>query len=646
MKYFKLYENWNGESTLESLNEASIFDTKYDGSAPFVLSRPPKKNSGVDFFKKTFGKNVPNGVIHKVLPIPTKPADFVHSNTKVRGASATIYITDGKNIWELTDSESKLKTLFNHGKKNPQEIIWGENTLESAACLGLYFDPQPWINDLQSGDIPKAAKAETLAKKKLRSLLNSSKEYRGAYEILSKLNNITLTDLVKTLVLANGGHLFANAHNCKGWNFIHSSIQQYYDAEEANPTIIDPNDPDAAPGVKDNTADTIFYKGKSLDKFLKEVESESISSDTKTGLCTTKSGTQFYQISNKESAKNSQLGRIKEVIDRAYGLPVGKEKFEIELQGESIDTTDFDEAYELAVNEGLGKWIGQAVKWTKDTFTSFIAKIKEKLKAFNSSILDSLGADGTVHTTPPAPLEKFIQGEMNEGLLTEGISYSEYAKGVVSEYLNNDPKRLESLYEKVMGEWDKLDTTAGKIKGLKKSSKFSSPELPATISDETSGVKLVIKYMIDYSAYYDLNAMFISKSGEIKDSSTILDEFVDFEKEMVFGKTELPLYKLYGSDGSDKKPWTYLSSGKEFKAEKKKIINEFGSHDLPGLIVESSLQKQGHTAVYLWVFHDFNNPEGFLYTEVSFRSGNADTYSYSISGTTYKPYESLKKKIQ
>jgi hypothetical protein len=149
--------------------------------------------------------------------------------------------------------------------------------------------------------------------------------------------------------------------------------------------------------------------------------------------------------------------------------------------------------------------------------------------------------------------------------------------------------------------------------------------------------------MVDYSAYYDLNAMFNSKGDQIKDASTILDEFVDYEKEMVFGRTELPIYKLYGSNGDNKTPWVYLSSGKEYKEKRNKIIDEFGSSDLPGVVFESSLQDLGHTAVYLWVFHDFNDPEGFIYTEVAFRGGGTQTYAYSISGTQYTTYAKLKK---
>ena len=558
MKYFKLFENWNGDKLTDAIDEASIFDDKYDSSHSFVLSRD-KKNSGEDFFKKTFRK-LPSGVLHKTNQVKL-PKKFIHIEPKAKKPE-TVYITDGKDTWQLTDSTNKLKNWFNKAKSNPKDITWNEKTLESAACLGLYFDPQPWINDLQSGDIPKAAKAEVAAVKEIRGLLNKGTEYRGAYEILSKIDNITITDLVKTLVLANGGHLFAIAHNCKDWNFIHKSITEYYDAEMANPTI-------QITGSKTNTADTIFFDGKSVDAFIDEVESDPITSDPKTGLCTTKTGTKFYQISNKESEKNSQLGRIKEVIDKAYGLPVGKDRFELELQNESICTKDFDEAYELAVNEGLGKWIGQAVKWTKDTFTSFVAKIKEKLQTFSSSILDTLGV-GTTTTTPPKPLDDFIKSQINEGLLTEGLSYGEYATDVTTEFMNGNTERLSNLFNRVNEEWTTLKDKTSQVKGLKLTPDSGGPTLPNKISSLEDGKNLTIKYMIDYSAYYDLNAMFSTKEGEIKDASTILDDFVEFEKEMVFGKTELPVYKLYGSNGTNKKPWTYLSSGRYSKAKEKR----------------------------------------------------------------------------
>ena len=118
-----------------------------------------------------------------------------------------------------------------------------------------------------------------------------------------------------------------------------------------------------------------------------------------------------------------------------------------------------------------------------------------------------------------------------------------------------------------------------------------------------------------------------------------MEDFIELEKEMYFGRTELPLFKVYGADPSGK-AYEFLKSGKEFREDRLKAMEmndavKDGKY-IPGIVVDSSIQKAGHTAVKVWVLHSINE-SGTNYTQVDMRSGNENTLAFSVSGGSIKP---------
>ena len=157
---------------------------------------------------------------------------------------------------------------------------------------------------------------------------------------------------------------------------------------------------------------------------------------------------------------------------------------------------------------------------------------------------------------------------------------------------------------------------------------------------ESDGAKYALKLMINFMAYEHLTAMLKSKAGNVKEVSTVLEEFVELEKEMYFGRTELPLFKVYGVPPSGK-AYEYLKSGKEFREDRLKAMDmndavKDGQY-IPGVVVDSKVQKgKGHTSVKMWILHSISE-SGTQYTQVDLRSGSEDTLSFSVSGGSIKP---------
>ena len=631
MKYFKLFEDWNNEISEDSINEASIADHKkypINGTHPFALN-----DKGKALFKKEF-KMLPKGVLTKTSQEPTNKK-LIYDNSKAR-SSVNINVTDGTDTWSLTDSKGKLKGYFVHGKDDPSAIKWGEQTFETAACLGLYFDPYKYLEAFgkfnKKSDLKILLKPYNSALADVKKAINANKsEALGGQALLDKLDTSNPTtqnvsDMIRLLQLTNGAHIFAKTFGCEGWNYIHRSIGSYYDSEKLNPFI-----EHEAGKHKDNTADTIFFSGKDVKKFLKEIETEKITTDN-TGKCTTESGTSFYQISNKESEKGAQLGRFKEIVDDKFELKGAKQRFDAYLKESLLYNLD----------EGLGDWVKKAASKVKDKFTSFAAKIKEKISKFSSKIIDSFKSIGKESTTPPKDVQKLISNSLNEA---DSLSYTEYAEKCAKEFIDGDTSRLKKLYDLVDTEWKGVQSMVSSMEGGILTPDSKGPTFPTDIKDETVLKELTLKYMTNVTAYQDMQSIFKKNEDSIKQASEVLEDFVDFEKEIYFGSTTLPLYKLYNSDKASGKPWSYLNDGSDYKEKRKSVIEEFKSKSLPGLVVDSSLQekKGGYCTVVAFVFSDFVDTEGFNYTKVDFRSGSSSSYSYSISASTTVSYAYLKK---
>ena len=536
------------------------------------------------------------------------------------------YISAGGKTYKISGAKTKMSKLFKNAakKSSPFKISWGEKELESAACTGLYFDPTSYYTkimtpDAQQSDVEGAIGA-------FKKALSKSGEYAGASG-LSAIEGIP--DVIRALELAYGVHVFASKHSCKasnGYEFIHKSVGKYYNAGYENKNL-------DTSGFKDNTADTIIVKG-GVQALITAMKSEKIEFNS-SGKCKTESGIEFYQVSNKLKKGGAQLGRIQKSFADMYGLKEPMDTWKVYLRKE---ITEHGEKGFL-LNEGLADYFRQGLKYIKDNFTTLLDKAKNKIAQFSSSVLSSL----TFSMNKPSPsLESFMKKEFNkapvelkEAKSKARYSYGAYAEMVARAALNGNKSYSNDLLNKAQQQWSILEKLIKVPNDGIYSTKISAGPTDYSPKDIKDGANYIIKLMINFTAYEHLTKMLASSKGEIKNVTTVLEEFVELEKEMYFGKTDLPMFKVYGA-GIEGTAWEYLKSGKEFREDKLKAMNMTDAVKdgkfVPGVIVESSVQSgKGYTAVKMWILHSITE-KGTKYTQVDLRSGSRDTFSFSVSG--------------
>ena len=601
------------------ITEASIYKEKYPVGHQVTLNQ-----KGKDWWGKNFGK-APD-VLSKAAE-----QDVPEERIAQKGSGNTVlYVADGKKVYKIVGTASGIGVMFVH-LGNPSGIKWNERTLESAALAGLSFNPQPFIDALKGGDENAAGKAKKSAIKALSSALSNG-EMRGGSEISSKLATCSLPDLILALELANGTHLFAKAKGCLGWNFIHSQIDSYYTAHDSNPKL-------KIGGSKVPTPDCIIVKGNPS-SLIKNIATDGVKFDSN-GKCTTDSGDVFFQVSNKKSDSGAQLGRITSLVTATYGLSKPSDAIKMVI-GEEIGKY---ENHTFLLNEGLKDYFKKGLTYLKDKFTKTMSVIKGKLQGLGSAITSTI-MKFSGNTKPVDNLIKKL-GRGFDKTLTEAakprLSPWTFAQACVNEYHQGDSKRLKSFFSNVTREYNLVSKKFGK-NGIYATVKTSGPSL-STLPEGRVGANVVLKYMVNYLAYNTLNTMLTDQSGNILTASQFMEDFIELEKEMYFGSSELPIYKVFMSDGSGT-PFQYLSSGKEFREERKSIIEEFGSKQVPGVVIESNPNKNyGYTNNNLYVLNSFSE-EGPVYTQVALRSSGDDKLTFSVSGTGKTKWRTLGPKVR
>ena len=256
-------------------------------------------------------------------------------------------------------------------------------------------------------------------------------------------------------------------------------------------------------------------------------------------------------------------------------------------------------------------------------------------------------------TAKPTPkLNSFMKKRFNASskLIKEAkqkYSYNAYAEMCSKLAMQNNYKEIDMLLGLAASEWSTLEKILdAPDDGIDKTNQSVGPK-KISISSIDEGRKYVLKIMINVMGYQHLNAMLKSSKGSIKEVSKVLEEFVELEKEMYFGRTELPLFKVYGADPGGK-AYEFLKSGKEFREDRLKAMTmndavKDGKY-IPGGVVDSSLRSAGHCSVKAWILHSITE-KGTNYTQVDFRSGSESTLSFSVSGGSIIPGRRVLGKI-
>jgi hypothetical protein len=576
------------------LSEASIYDNKYSVGDKFL----PLKNTA-DLFKMGLppSTRVPKGPFNKISP--TDDGIEVKINS-----GRTVYVSaddTGKN-YIITASDKNIQSLFGKMKKGASatDVNFDTDTMETAACMGLYVNGVGILKELDSAKTEEdLAKVTKSVKNRFIKALGSSGDYAKPDAILSKLDSMPLGDYFMIAQLMAGMTKFTQGIlPFKTPYLIHKNIKGYYSATERS-ELVD--------GVKDNTADCVVCNVPGSELISKLNEGLPVEYDKK-GVCTIKgTNIKFLQVSLKKGKGAAQLGKIYGFLKDKYGLLDSADVKKLALESVQLD-------------EGLRDFLNKGVTFIKSLGSKLLEKIS-KLGSFLSGFLKKM--EKGFKKSPKSDVKRLekelFKAGLHEGILNEAKkpkiwdSFDTIAKNqnVLNKLVDNVNKEMGSLVKASMA------NPAFYFKG------YSKLALTAPVTKDD-----VAKLLTNFQSAIVLKSILGDLTGDAK---TLYSQLVELEKEMVYGKTTLPLYKVFGLDKDGKGTAFTAYPGSET------FIQNKLAKDLSDTVV-FYLRANSKSGPYFTIagygLSGINETTGDLkYSQFRMGTNSTGRYSYNFEGT-------------
>ena len=597
-------ETINSVVIKSQLTEASIYDPKYEEGSKFLAIT---KTAELMTKGLPSGEKVPKGPFTKV----GKSEKFIEVNI---GKGKTVFVKsdDTNKIYKITASDNVFKSLFGKMKKGKgtDDINWDTETLETAACMGLYVNGFSILKQLNSAktqdDLPSVTKS---VKEKFVKAIGMSGEYAKPNNILSKIDSMPLGDYFLTAQLMAGMTKFTQGVIPFTKPFlIHKNIRKYYDATERS---------DLVDGVKDNTADCVVSNVPASELISKLADGAPVQFNKK-GICSIKgTSIKFLQVSLKKGKEEAQLGKIYGFLKDRYGL---------------LST---DDVYNLSISEGLSDFFKKGADFIKSVGTNFIEKIKKLNSLLNKVSKKMSSALRKAPTKEISTLEKQLQkagmkGKINESSLNE-------AKTTIWESLAEISKNKKLL--KIV-----VDNTNNKMSDLKKAADKNSAFYFGGYKKLSVSGKItqddVAKLLTNFQSAIVLKEIL----GDLQsDAKSLYSQMVDLEKEMVYGKTTLPIYKVYGlsKDGQGTAYEEYPGA--------EKYVEEKMNKDLADVVVFYLYTEKlkNYFSIRAYGLSGISEKTGDLkYSQFRMGTNASGRYSYNFEGVSEIPLSKVKKSLK
>jgi hypothetical protein len=626
------------ENYIESLLEYTI-STKDKGSYATWGSKKFEKRPG--WIKKGFedaGIPLSDTTVFQITD--GKPED---NDPKIGDSEKIVAYTDvydnfegillGKVVW-MENPQSHFK-----GLDIGTDIKWGSNTdaVETAACMGVYLDA-----DSVLADEKKLGTAETREKWNpiIKGVLKSSYDWDsgGVTKLVGKIDDMSDVNWRTMVLLAKGMQNFINdeAKTKIGTDFyiIHGSIKEYYTAEEKNQTVTE--------NSKDNTADMILANISS-DKVITAMAEQPIEYDDKDYYChTADKSIKFYQISLKKSMDGAQLGKLTSAVKALYKVGQSSTTLWKSIVGSYMvnhgyEISQLDEGwFSDKLSQGLTAIKSFATKWYKKIVGLF-NKIKELGKALLS------GYDKNLPSGRPNNFQKsLITSIFNE---SKNLSHGEFlteakaqTEKTINDYLRNATSaEAIKLLNHVNGQLKTIeDYFKGKNHLVNKSvkGKVATSQYNKSWTDND-----MYKLYANASALEAFIAIYEFKKGDV---TSLKSQMVNLEREIYFGKTQLPVFKVYGAlDDGDKFTTTRLTTAKEFTDTKNTKIEGAG-FDWPVMGIKYSNQGKFYTIEGTLLSDADEKTNEPTYTACRMGTNQSKSYSFIIEGTAVKTWDQFK----
>jgi len=524
-------------------------------------------------------------------------------------------------------------TYYN-GLKLGDEMNWGgsTSTLETAQCIGVFYDG----NDEWNTEDGRKKVEEKIVK-----VLSNGEDWHktGKDNLISKMPNFSNEDFAILIDLIQGMNDFVSAIVGFTPHIIHGTIDKGYKKAEEKNTLVQVS------GVKDNTADAIICNSSAAD-LTTAIEKQGVASDDQ-GICKTtgKPEITFVQVSLKKSKDGAQLGKttsallLKHKISPAlaiYRQVVGEQYHpdyaRLMTEGWMGDfvKSSFNKLKDIA--SGIAAAFNKVIEGAKNLARGWVGDFKkvwaQETTAAISDFSRLFGVDSRDVKSLTEAFNSYIDtGQMFLAEETEE-SLNELLKSArtqdVNKFVDSITKRVSDLVI-LYDTQDYLHHVIGK------------PIVPAKVAKDFN-MDISIKLLANEVSLRTLNKIFATNSSNM---GQLVKDMIDIQKEMLFGKTSLPLYKVYAKE-LDSKSYEYLGTAADFASTKITEIGEDLSYPVSGFSVK--LQKSKYYNIESWIITGVVNGAS-TYSQLRMGTNKAGAFSYVIEGSKTKDQAQYNKKF-
>jgi len=557
------------------------------------------------------------------------------------------------NVYDISDITKLLGKVA--WTKNPQshfkglesgtDIKWGSNTdaVETAACMGVYLDADSVLADEKKD----TAKAREKWNPIIKGVLKSGYDWDsgGVSKLVSKMDDMSDVNWRTMILIAKGMQNFISQEGKNigtTYHIIHGSIRDYYTAEENNPAI------ETTGEAKTNTADMILANVPAKD-VIKAMADQVVEYDDTDYYChASNKSVKFYQISLKKSMSGAQLGKLTAAVKALYKVGQNSTTLWKSLMGEYLirqgyEVSQLDEGwFSDKLSQGLTAIKSFATTWYKKIVGLF-NKIKEIGKALVS------GYDKNLPSGRPNNFQKsLITSIFNE---SKNLSHGEFlteakaqTEKTINDYLRNATSdEAVLLLKHVNGQLKTIEDYFKTQKHLVNKSvkgKVTTGEYKTTNRKNSWTDNDMYKLYANASALEAFIAIYEFKKGDV---TSLKSQMVNLEREIYFGKTQLPVFKVYGAqDDGDSDTITRLGTSKEFTTTRTKKITGAG-FDWPVMGIRYSNQGKFYTLEGTLLSDADEKTNEPTYTACRMGTNQSKAYSFIIEGTAVKTYDQFKK---
>ena len=152
-------------------------------------------------------------------------------------------------------------------------------------------------------------------------------------------------------------------------------------------------------------------------------------------------------------------------------------------------------------------------------------------------------------------------------------------------------------------------------------------------------IDVAIKLLANETSLRTLNRIFTNNAANI---DALVADLVNIQKEIYFGKTSLPLYKVYGS--SEGHSYEYLGTAADFQSKKEGEIKNKGEMHYPISGFGMSEVKGKYYNIESWIITGVEKGQS-TYAQMRMGTNQAGKFSYIVEGTKTRSLAEYNKRF-